>query len=86
MRRIYAERRKYLLDRLATDFGGYGSFKGHQAGMQIAFHLDHPYVDTEIARRANEHGLTAQPYHSSAQPETPTTVYYWDIAALPKMK
>lgn len=29
--------------------------------MQIAFHLDHPYVDTEIARHANEHGLTAQP-------------------------
>ncbi len=61
MRRIYAERRKYLLDRLTGSFRSYGSFEDHQAGMQIAFHLNPGLPDTEIAQRAAHEGVTIQP-------------------------
>lgn len=60
MRRIYAERRKYLMDRLAG-WNRYGSFDDHQAGMQIAFHLDGSLRDVEIADAAELAGLSAAP-------------------------
>ena len=58
MRRVYGERRKFLLDRLASGFQDYGSFQDHQAGMQVVFHLNHPYDDIDIAQRAKSNGLT----------------------------
>ena len=60
VRRIYAERRKHLLIRLASDFHPYGSFVDHQAGMQIAFHLNRDFVDQEVAREAEAEGLTVE--------------------------
>lgn len=61
MRRIYAERRKYLLDRLTADLADFGSFDDHQAGMQIAFHLDRQLVDSSISARAESDGISAAP-------------------------
>ena len=57
MRRIYAERRKFLLGRLAGDFRRFGSFVDHQAGMQVAFHLSGKAIDREIVERATAEGL-----------------------------
>ncbi|MCR9139995.1 MAG: PLP-dependent aminotransferase family protein [Alphaproteobacteria bacterium] len=61
MRRIYAERRKYLMDRLAGDWRRYGSFHDHQAGMQIAFHLDRSLHDIRVGDAAELAGLSAAP-------------------------
>lgn len=61
MRRIYAERRKVLLDRLTVDMADFGSFEDHQAGMQIAFHLNGSLRDIEISRTAERAGLTVAP-------------------------
>lgn len=61
VRRIYAERRKCLLDRLAEDFHAFGTFEDHQAGMQIAFHLDRRFTDTHIAETAQSQGISAAP-------------------------
>lgn len=57
MRRVYGERRKFLLERLAGDFRDLGSYEDHQAGMQIAFHLNKDYVDTQIVNDALAKGL-----------------------------
>lgn len=61
MRRLYAERRKFLVERLSNDFRRFGSFEDHQAGMQIAFHLDARFPDIEISQKADRKGLTAAP-------------------------
>jgi len=61
MRRIYAERRKFLLDRLAEQFHTFGTFNDHQAGMQIAFHLDDPFSDIEISGAAELENISAAP-------------------------
>lgn len=61
MRRIYAERRKVLLDRLAADMADFGSFEDHQAGMQIAFHLDRRFIDSHIGAMAESEGVSAAP-------------------------
>ena len=61
MRRVYGERRSFLLERLSLSFSDYGSFEDHQAGMQIAFHLKKTYKDVEVSNRANAEGLTTQP-------------------------
>jgi len=58
VRRIYGERRTYLLDRLASDFAQYGTFTDHQAGMQVAFHLRPDLLDKQIENRANGFGIT----------------------------
>lgn len=57
MRRVYGERRKFLLERLAGDFRDCGSYEDHQAGMQIAFHLNKGYVDTKVVEDAMSKGL-----------------------------
>ena len=64
MRRIYGERRKFLLERLTQDFSEYGSFVDHNAGMQIVFHLQSNLIDTEISRRAIQRGVTTDPLSS----------------------
>lgn len=58
VRRIYGERRKYLLTRLTQDFSDYGTVTDHQAGMQIVFNLAASYEDTDIAQRAFDKGLS----------------------------
>ncbi|MGR3760192.1 MocR-like pyridoxine biosynthesis transcription factor PdxR [Roseobacteraceae bacterium NS-SX3] len=59
VRRIYGDRRRYLLDRLARDFADWGSFTDHQAGMQIVFRLRGGLDDREICARARALGLDA---------------------------
>ena len=61
MRRIYAERRKHLLSRLAAEFSAFGHAPDHGAGMQIVFHLKPGIRDTEICGRAEAAGLGLQP-------------------------
>jgi len=61
MRRVYDERRRFLIERLSTDFSQYGIFEDHQAGMQIAFHLREPYIDSKITNEAKAEGLEIEP-------------------------
>lgn len=56
VRRIYAARRKALIEGLAG-FSDVGHFEDHQAGMQIAFHLNPEWSDVDIAKRAEAQGL-----------------------------
>lgn len=60
VRRTYAERRKYLLDRLTRDFADVGSLVDHQAGMQVAFHLRPDLDDNILAARAQAQGLNVE--------------------------
>ncbi|WP_226892613.1 PLP-dependent aminotransferase family protein [Phycobacter azelaicus] len=61
MRRIYAERRKHLLSRLAAEFAEFGHALDQGAGMQIVFHLRPGLNDAEICLRAKGAGLGLQP-------------------------
>ena len=61
VRRIYGERRRFLLERLKRDFGEFGHFIDHQAGMQIAFHLNGNIKDTDVSSVASEMGVAARP-------------------------
>lgn len=61
VRRLYGERRKYLLGRLTGDFRRYGSLHDHQAGMQIAFHLNSQHPDADVAQRARSNSLSILP-------------------------
>ncbi len=61
VRRIYGERRKYLLDRLAQDFAEFGHFEDHQAGMQVTFYLNPELSDRKMAARATDLGVAAHP-------------------------
>ncbi|WP_241525747.1 PLP-dependent aminotransferase family protein [Pseudophaeobacter leonis] len=58
VRRIYAERRRFLLERLQQDFNAFGYCVDHQAGMQVVFHLTCGLRDDVICARAAELGLT----------------------------
>jgi len=58
VRRIYGERRAYLLGALAARFAEYGGFTDHQAGMQVAFHMRPDLPDKQIESRAHALGLT----------------------------
>ncbi|HCE70239.1 MAG TPA: PLP-dependent aminotransferase family protein, partial [Ruegeria sp.] len=58
VRRIYGERRRFLLDRLARDFAEFGSATDHQAGMQTVLHLRPDLDDAALAERARAAGLT----------------------------
>lgn len=60
VRRIYAERRRFLLGQLAQEFGAYGYCVDHQAGMQVVFHLTCGLQDAEICSRASELGLSVE--------------------------
>ncbi len=52
VRRIYGERLRYLVDRLAREFSQFGQFQDHQAGMQAVFHLKSGWCDTDIVAKA----------------------------------
>lgn len=67
MRRIYGERRKHLVARLAADFSDYGHYEDHQAGMLGVFHLNQPWVDAEIAAAVAEKGVTTAPLSEFCQ-------------------
>lgn len=58
VRRIYGERRHYLLGRLADDFSGVSRFNDHEAGMQIALHLEDRFDDAVIAKLAAARQIT----------------------------
>ncbi len=61
VRRIYGERRKFLLERLSQDFAQYGIFTDHQAGMQIVFNLHSRFNDKDVAALADNQGIAVQP-------------------------
>ncbi|MBT2130478.1 PLP-dependent aminotransferase family protein [Planktotalea lamellibrachiae] len=61
VRRIYGERRKFLLDSLAQGFAEFGHFEDHQAGMQVTFHLNEGLADHAVSARAADLGVTAHP-------------------------
>lgn len=61
VRRIYGERRKFLLECLSRDFSQYGSFIDHQAGMQIVFNLHPEMNDKKVSAMAYNQGLAVQP-------------------------
>lgn len=70
VRRIYAERRKFLLGRLASDFLDVGHFHDHQAGMQVAFHLNDTFDDAKVVRRARAKGVMMHPLSSFSTEDT----------------
>lgn len=61
MRRIYGERRKHLLERLAGDFSQFGRFEDHHAGMQVVFHLNKGIADFEVSKKTAAFGLNIEP-------------------------
>ncbi len=72
MRRIYAERRRVMLDVLRRDFSHLGTFQDHQAGMQVVLSLPPDYDDGALARRAGDQGLGLQAlsaYYAAGRPE-----------------
>ena len=72
IRRIYAERRRLLLQLLQRELSDYGSFEDHQAGMQVAFRLDSGFDDLEIAARARAAGAQVAPlsaYYGGGGPQ-----------------
>jgi GntR family transcriptional regulator/MocR family aminotransferase len=69
VRRIYAERRRFLLDQLTRHFAEYGYCVDHQAGMQVVFHLTSGLQDREICKSATEQGLSIEALSSFVQAE-----------------
>lgn len=61
VRRVYGERRKFLLERLSKDLAGLGFFRDHNAGMQVVFHLNEGFSDVAVAEKAKSLGLTVSP-------------------------
>jgi GntR family transcriptional regulator/MocR family aminotransferase len=64
VRRIYAERRRLLLDLVEKKLSGYASFQDHQAGMQVTIRLRAGLNDQVIAARAQHRGLQLSPLSS----------------------
>jgi GntR family transcriptional regulator/MocR family aminotransferase len=64
VRRIYAERRRILIDQLQLKLSDYVSFQDHQAGMQISVELAAGINDQEITRLAKTKGLAMSPLSS----------------------
>lgn len=71
MRRIYNERRQYLIDRLSTEFSRYGAVLDHQAGMQLVFVLDSAFDDQRLAEQLQQQDmmLTALSSYYAGQAE-----------------
>ncbi|SIS55141.1 PLP-dependent aminotransferase family protein [Neptunomonas antarctica] len=65
VRKIYNERRKFLVDELSKNFSHFGSVQNHPAGMQLVFHLNNTLQDSEIAQRAKEAGIALEPLSES---------------------
>ena len=66
VRRTYDERRRFLLDQLATEFSAFGRFEDHQAGMQVVFHLAEGFDDRDLSARATALGINLQPLSAYA--------------------
>jgi GntR family transcriptional regulator/MocR family aminotransferase len=64
VRRIYAERRRILIDQLQHKLSDYISFEDHQAGMQISVDLTAGVNDQQVTRLAKQKGLTVSPLSS----------------------
>lgn len=67
VRKLYNERRSYLVDRLNSDFNMFGSVQDHPAGMQLVFHLKPKIADTDVAQRAVEMGLKLETLSAATQ-------------------
>jgi GntR family transcriptional regulator/MocR family aminotransferase len=64
VRRIYAERRRLLLNQVQKKLSPYGSVEDHQAGMLMAFRLVAGFDDRDIAARAERQGVQVAPLSS----------------------
>ncbi len=64
VRRIYAERRRQLIDQLQHKLSDYISIQDHQAGMQISVELAPDISDQHITRLAKQKGLALSPLSS----------------------
>lgn len=58
MRQVYKERRQALVDCIEREFGGQLTIHGAEAGMHVAVTLPEGYLDTEVAARAANDGLS----------------------------
>lgn len=76
VRRIYAERRRFLLHQLTQDFSAYGYCVDHQAGMQVVFHLTCALQDQDICTQAAEQGLSIEALSGFVQTPTPSACGY----------
>lgn len=61
MRRIYAERRRLLLELVQQQLARYADFADHQAGMQIVLRLAPGLDDQKISRQVQEMGAQVAP-------------------------
>jgi GntR family transcriptional regulator/MocR family aminotransferase len=59
VRRIYGQRRNFLLGALQRDFAEFGTFTDHRAGMQVAFRMDPATDDQAISDALQGVGLKA---------------------------
>ena len=57
IRRIYADRRRTLIDALSAELGKIISFEDHQAGIQFTAKLPDDYDDISIAKAAQADGI-----------------------------
>jgi len=64
VRRIYAERRKLLLELVEQKLSSYARFRDHQAGMQVAIELPSGINDQAIALAAQARGVQVSPLSS----------------------
>ena len=60
VRRIYSERRKFLVQELCERFSQFGTVQDHPAGMQLVFHLNTSLKDKEISTRAKHVGISVE--------------------------
>ena len=74
VRRIYAERRRFLLHQLTQDFSAYGYCVDHQAGMQVVFHLTCNQRDRDICAAAAAQGLTLEALSGFVQRQTGASI------------
>ncbi len=61
VRRIYGERREVLLTALSGEFAEFGRVEDHQAGMQVAFHLNCGLRDVDISELTLSEGVDVAP-------------------------
>ena len=64
VRRIYAERRKLLIELVEQKLSPYATFHDHQAGMHVAIELGGEFDDQAIALAAQTQGVQVAPLSS----------------------
>lgn len=57
IRKIYNERRVFLVNKLQEDFSNFGYVQDHPAGMQLVFHLNQDIKDVDISRKMRIAGV-----------------------------